>query len=185
MRQLCGPDRADARWVGTRFTSQAEWFAALTGRVGYAANDWLFYAKAGGAWMNVRYTEDLLGLAGPAGGITLATQVITDNRTGFTGREIWQHFCLARRQTAQLVHQPPRHSHLQSKRRSPYSAGPRHPKRSIRVVGFGFDVQAGMGDASGTKHNLRHDWSIRTLIKIKPDEALRNATVTKVAALIM
>jgi outer membrane immunogenic protein len=67
-----------------RFTSQAEWFAALTGRVGYAANDWLFYAKAGGAWMNVRYTEDLLGLAGPAGGITLATQVITDNRTGFT-----------------------------------------------------------------------------------------------------
>ena len=37
-----------------RFTSQAEWFAALTGRVGYAANDWLFYAKAGGAWMNVK-----------------------------------------------------------------------------------------------------------------------------------
>jgi outer membrane immunogenic protein len=67
-----------------RFTSQAQWFAALTGRVGYAANDWLFYAKAGGAWMNVRYTEDVLGAAGPAGGVTLATQVVTDNRTGFT-----------------------------------------------------------------------------------------------------
>jgi outer membrane immunogenic protein len=67
-----------------RFTSQAEWFAALTGRVGYAANDWLFYAKAGGAWMNVRYTEDLLGLAGPAGGVTITSQVINDNRTGFT-----------------------------------------------------------------------------------------------------
>jgi outer membrane immunogenic protein len=70
-----------------RFTSQAEWFAALTGRVGYAANDWLFYAKAGGAWMNVRYTEDLLAAAGGAGvfpGSTVTTQVITDNRTGFT-----------------------------------------------------------------------------------------------------
>jgi outer membrane immunogenic protein len=64
-----------------RFTSQAEWFAALTGRVGYAANDWLFYAKAGGAWMNVRYTEDLLTTGAP---ITAATQVFTDNRTGFT-----------------------------------------------------------------------------------------------------
>ena len=63
-----------------RFTSQAQWFAALTGRVGYAANDWLFYAKAGGAWMHVRYTEDLL----TPGGVTAATQVFTDNRTGFT-----------------------------------------------------------------------------------------------------
>src|SRR6201987_4265930 len=63
-----------------RFTSQAQWFAALTGRVGYAANDWLFYAKAGGAWMNVRYTEDLLNPSG----VTAVTQVFTDNRTGFT-----------------------------------------------------------------------------------------------------
>ena len=69
-----------------RFTSQAQWFAALTGRVGYAANDWLFYAKAGGAWMDARYTEDLLSAAGAmiAPGTTVATQVITDNRTGFT-----------------------------------------------------------------------------------------------------
>jgi outer membrane immunogenic protein len=71
-----------------RFTSQAQWFAALTGRIGYAANDWLFYAKAGGAWMNVRYTEDLLGAGLPAQqippGTTVATQVLTDNRAGFT-----------------------------------------------------------------------------------------------------
>jgi len=25
----------------------------VTGRFGYAANDWLFYGKAGGAWMSV------------------------------------------------------------------------------------------------------------------------------------
>ncbi len=64
-----------------RFTSQAQWFAALTGRVGYAANDWLFYAKGGGAWMNARYTEDLLVVGGAAFPVS---QVITDNRTGFT-----------------------------------------------------------------------------------------------------
>ncbi len=75
-----------------RFTSNAQWFAAVTGRFGYAANDWLFYAKAGGAWMHVRYTEDLLCAAGPVcvvgqsvgAGVTVATQVLTDNRTGFT-----------------------------------------------------------------------------------------------------
>jgi outer membrane immunogenic protein len=63
-----------------RFTSQAQWFAAVTGRAGYAANDWLFYAKAGGAWTRVRYTEDLL----TAGGVTATTQNLNDNRTGFT-----------------------------------------------------------------------------------------------------
>lgn len=63
-----------------RFTSEASWFAALTGRFGYAANDWLFYGKAGGAWMHVTYTEALLN----ASGITVATQGVTANRTGFT-----------------------------------------------------------------------------------------------------
>jgi outer membrane immunogenic protein len=66
--------------VSERFTSAAHWVAALTGRVGYASNDWLFYAKAGGAWMHVSYTEDLL----TTGGVTAATQVMSDNRTGFT-----------------------------------------------------------------------------------------------------
>jgi outer membrane immunogenic protein len=66
--------------VQERFTSHALWFAALTGRAGYAANDWLFYAKAGGAWMHVTYTEDLL----VAGGVTAASQNINDNRSGFT-----------------------------------------------------------------------------------------------------
>ncbi|SRR5579872_609957 len=66
--------------VSERFTSAAHWLAALTGRAGYASNDWLFYAKAGGAWMHASYTEDLLGI----GGATVATQVLSDNRTGFT-----------------------------------------------------------------------------------------------------
>ena len=76
-----GPGPGALLIASERFTSQAQWFAAVTGRIGYAANDWLFYAKGGGAWINVRYTEDLL-IAG--GGVTGATQVLTDNRTGFT-----------------------------------------------------------------------------------------------------
>jgi len=64
-----------------RFTSEPHWFAALTGRVGYAANDWLFYAKGGGALMHVTYTEDLLTVGG---GATALTQIFSDNRTGFT-----------------------------------------------------------------------------------------------------
>ena len=63
-----------------RFTSHALWFADVTGRLGYAANDWLFYAKAGGAWMRVSYTEDLLT---QGAGATATTQVFNDNRTGF------------------------------------------------------------------------------------------------------
>jgi hypothetical protein len=60
--------------VQERFTSHALWFAALTGRAGYAANDWLFYAKAGGAWLHVSYTEDLLVGAG----VTSVSQVISE-----------------------------------------------------------------------------------------------------------
>jgi len=46
--------------IQERATSHALWFATATGRFGYAANDWLFYGKAGGAWMHVTYTQDYL-----------------------------------------------------------------------------------------------------------------------------
>jgi outer membrane immunogenic protein len=62
-----------------RATSAPMWFGAATGRIGYAANDLLFYAKGGGAWMNVQYTQDML-----TGGVTIISQSISDNRTGFT-----------------------------------------------------------------------------------------------------
>jgi outer membrane immunogenic protein len=63
-----------------RATSHALWFATATGRFGYAANDWLFYGKAGGAWMHVSYTQDYLS----AGGFTDGTQTISTDRSGFT-----------------------------------------------------------------------------------------------------
>lgn len=61
-----------------RNTSNPQWLAAVTGRLGYALNDLLFYAKGGGAWMHVQYTQDVLGA-----GLTLNTQVLNENRTGF------------------------------------------------------------------------------------------------------
>jgi outer membrane immunogenic protein len=63
-----------------RATSHALWFATATGRFGYAANDWLFYGKAGGAWMHVSYTQDYL----TGVGVTAATQTISADRAGFT-----------------------------------------------------------------------------------------------------
>ena len=63
-----------------RATSHALWFATATGRFGYAANDWLFYGKAGGAWMHVSYTQDYL----TTGGFTSGTQTISADRSGFT-----------------------------------------------------------------------------------------------------
>jgi len=62
-----------------RFTSAPLWYAAITGRVGYAANDLLFYAKGGGAVLHVGYTQDVLVL-----GAVSTTQSIGDNRSGFT-----------------------------------------------------------------------------------------------------
>jgi outer membrane immunogenic protein len=60
-------------------TSNPQWIAAATGRFGWASNDLLFYAKAGGAWMHVSYTQEILtgGIAGPV-------QSIGENRSGFT-----------------------------------------------------------------------------------------------------
>lgn len=63
-----------------RATSHALWFATATARFGYAANDWLFYGKAGGAWMHVSYTQDYL----TTGGVTSGTQTISADRSGFT-----------------------------------------------------------------------------------------------------
>ncbi|MGB8630155.1 MAG: outer membrane beta-barrel protein [Xanthobacteraceae bacterium] len=63
-----------------RATSHALWFATATGRFGYAANDWLFYGKAGGAWMHVSYTQDYL----TAVGVTASSQTISADRAGFT-----------------------------------------------------------------------------------------------------
>jgi outer membrane immunogenic protein len=66
--------------VTVRSTGDVDWFATATGRIGYAFNNVLLYAKGGGAWMDVRYTASaLLG-----GVVVLGPAVVDDTRTGWT-----------------------------------------------------------------------------------------------------
>jgi outer membrane immunogenic protein len=58
-------------------TSAAPYLATAAGRIGFAANDFLFYAKGGGAWMRVDYTQ-MVTLGAP---VTL--QTLNDTRSGF------------------------------------------------------------------------------------------------------
>ncbi len=60
-------------------TSASHWYATATGRVGYAANDLLFYVKGGAAWVRVTYSEQPYSFNGYN-----VQQSINDTRTGFT-----------------------------------------------------------------------------------------------------
>src|SRR5215472_11059410 len=62
-------------------TDAMPWFATFTGRVGYAANDMLFYVKGGGAWGRVGYTQSTLILS--LGGLLFSQTALTDTRAGF------------------------------------------------------------------------------------------------------
>jgi|SRR5579862_2168093 len=59
-------------------TSAPHWYATATGRVGIAINDLLLYAKGGGAWMSVDYTQEVVA------GSVLSAQILTVNRHGYT-----------------------------------------------------------------------------------------------------
>ena len=59
--------------------STPRWYATATGKFGFAANDFLFYAKAGAAWMSVNYTQ-----AASTGTGNVSSQTISDTRSGFT-----------------------------------------------------------------------------------------------------
>ena len=41
---------------GAIVTMEHNWYATLTGRVGYAVDNWLWYVKGGGAWSDADYT---------------------------------------------------------------------------------------------------------------------------------
>jgi opacity protein-like surface antigen len=57
--------------------SNHNWYATLTGRLGYVAGPWLIYAKGGGAWMNADYQLSVnSGVGGAAS--------ITSTRSGWT-----------------------------------------------------------------------------------------------------
>jgi outer membrane immunogenic protein len=54
------------------------WYATVTGRIGYAFNDVLLYAKGGGALMRIDYGQEVLNPA------LTSSQDMTTTRTGFT-----------------------------------------------------------------------------------------------------
>jgi outer membrane immunogenic protein len=77
---VVNPAAAPAPGDQERLTSEPSWFASATGRLGYAANTLLIYAKGGGAWMHVEHVQDILA----AGGALNTSQAISDSRSGFT-----------------------------------------------------------------------------------------------------
>jgi len=64
--------------ISEQSISTPRWYATATGKIGFAANDFLFYAKGGAAWTNVNYTQ------APAIGGGQTSQTITDTRSGYT-----------------------------------------------------------------------------------------------------
>jgi outer membrane immunogenic protein len=64
-----------------RANTNGRWFATATGRIGFAANDFLYYAKGGAAWAGIDYREDVL--FGPLNPVS-SSQSLAAYRVGFT-----------------------------------------------------------------------------------------------------
>ena len=63
--------------ISTTF-SDTNWYATVTGRVGYAVDTWLWYVKGGVAFMDVEY------LSTTTAGAVFTSNSISDTRTGWT-----------------------------------------------------------------------------------------------------
>jgi outer membrane immunogenic protein len=59
------------------------WIAAVTGRLGHAVNNWMFFGKAGWAWANFRG----LGLVTNGVGVVTSNNAVLTVRDGWTGVE--------------------------------------------------------------------------------------------------
>jgi outer membrane immunogenic protein len=57
--------------VSLRSTTDMNWFATATARLGYAMNNVLFYAKGGGAWMDVDHSV-AVAVVTTAGGVVVS-----------------------------------------------------------------------------------------------------------------
>ena len=66
--------------VGLTGTIDFNWLATATGRVGYAANNWLFYVKGGAAFADF----DVGGTVTTVGVLTNTINTVSDTRTGWT-----------------------------------------------------------------------------------------------------
>lgn len=55
--------------VSIQGSANTNWVATIAGRLGFAANNWLFYAKGGGGWANDSVTITGVSQTGPAPGV--------------------------------------------------------------------------------------------------------------------
>lgn len=62
-------------------SSSIKWISTVTGRLGYANNNWLFFAKGGWAWAG-RFSTS--GVEDTAAGVLVSTQTVADTRNGGT-----------------------------------------------------------------------------------------------------
>ena len=77
--QVSGSDLSASRTVtngldSLTLSADVNWIASLTGKLGFTANNWLFYMKGGAAWIDVG-ADATLTLAG------IGTFAASDNRT--------------------------------------------------------------------------------------------------------
>ncbi len=61
----------DAAIPGAIVTSEHNWYSTLTGRVGYAVDNWLWYLKGGAAWAETDYSIAGLGVSETRNGWTI------------------------------------------------------------------------------------------------------------------
>jgi outer membrane immunogenic protein len=66
----------------TTTTAEIDWVATLTARIGFAANNWLIYAKGGAAWAD--FTTNTRTVNPALGGLLIATTASSETRTGWT-----------------------------------------------------------------------------------------------------
>jgi outer membrane immunogenic protein len=61
-------------------TSKTNWLATVTGRLGYAVNNWLFFGKAGWAWAGTSGTSSTFNV----GGINVSNGTSSSTKDGWT-----------------------------------------------------------------------------------------------------
>jgi outer membrane immunogenic protein len=83
-----------------RASANVDWITTLAARFGYAANNWLFYGKAGGAWVHdsATVTDITDGISVSAsdtkGGLVLGVGVEYGFTPNWTARVEWDHISL-------------------------------------------------------------------------------------------
>jgi len=78
-RELSGRQQTIVPGIFASQSTDPTWLASAAVRLGLALDNWLLYAKAGGAWMNAKYKVNVENAAGAV----LDTQTVSKTRNGW------------------------------------------------------------------------------------------------------